>query len=283
VSGKLALSGAWELTAKHGWFGGFSALVQGDGQTLIAGTDRGFRLNLDLSGDVPRAVPGSFRFVGLSGRGREEVIDLESLTRDPASGTVWAGFENRNFVSRWAVDGTRTIVAPPAMAEWSRNSGAETLERLADGRFLMIAEGTERGSDTLHQGLLFPADPVAGSEPDRFRFAAPADFDPVDAAQLPDGRALILLRRVGYAIPAKFDTAVAIADPRLIRADRPWQAEVLARLEGGIFADNFEGIAYVGSATDPSRGAIWLISDDNMSLFQRTLLVRFDWHSAAIR
>ena len=108
-------------------------------------------------------------------------------------------------------------------------------------------------------------------------FAAPRDYDPVDATQLPDGRVLILLRRVAYALPARFDTAIAIADPRRIRAGQPWQARIIQRLTGGVFADNFEGLAYVPSASDPARGSLWLIADDNFSVFQRNMLVRFDW------
>jgi hypothetical protein len=110
-----------------------------------------------------------------------------------------------------------------------------------------------------------------------FSYAAPRDYDPVDAAQLPDGRVLILLRRVEYALPARFDTAIAIADPGTIRAGKAWEARVIQRLSGGIFADNFEGIAFVPDPANPARGAVWLIADDNFSVFQRNVLVRFDW------
>lgn len=276
VSGALTLSGVWELRAEHGWFGGFSALATGAGAALIAGSDRGFLLDLDLAGTAPRAVPGSFRFVGESGT-PYELFDLESLARDPETGTVWAGYESDNVIMRVAADGARRLRAPPEMAEWSLNSGAETLERLADGRFLVIAEGTLDSSDTLHEALLYPGDPTGRARPLAFRFAADADYDPVDAAQLPDGRVLILLRRVRYALPARFDTAIAIADPAAIREGGEWRAQVIQRLTGGIFAENFEGIAYVPSIEDPARGAVWVIADDNFSIFQRNLLARFDW------
>lgn len=277
ISGKLTLTGAWELTSPHGWFGGFSALTPGAGQTLVAGTDRGFLLDLDLAGGGPHAVPGSYRFVGISARGRKEYVDLESLARDPATGTLWAGFEYDNLIVRYGADGQRSIAAPRAMAQWSANSGPETMERLADGRFLVIAEGAITGSETQHEALLFAGDPLAAAEPLAFRFEAPADYDPVDAAQLPDGRVLILLRRVRYTIPADFDTAIAIADPRAIRAGGVWQGQIIERLDGGIFADNFEGIAYLPSAADPTKGNVWLITDNNFSIFQRSLLVRFAW------
>lgn len=281
VSGDLMLTGAWELTSPHGWFGGFSALVANGPAGLIAGSDRGFLLDLDLPGGTPRAVAGSFRFVGLRAADGDEIIDLESLARDPGTGTLWAGFENANLIARFGEGGVRANRAPPEMAEWSINSGPETMVRLADGRFVVIAEGRGRKGDAYHPSLLFNGDPVEGGKPVTFSLAAPADYDPVDATQLPDGRVLILLRRVEYAIPARFDTAIALADPQTIRAGKPWGAQVIQRLDGGIFADNFEGIAFVPSAEDPARGAIWLIADDNFSLFQRSLLVRFDWNAGA--
>lgn len=277
VSGELTLTGAWELRSDHGWFGGFSALVASDGPGLIAGSDRGFLLDIDLSGPAPRAVPGSFRYVGRAMGPREELVDLEALTRDPDSGTLWGAFENFNLVARYAPDGTQTLRRPPQMRQWSTNSGPETLERLADGRFVVMAEGTERGSDRLHRALLFDRDPVEAGTPLAFSFVAPPDYDPVDASTLPDGRVLILLRRVEYALPAQFDTAIAIADPAAIRAGEVWRARIIQRISGGVFADNFEGIAFVPDTTDPARGAVWLVSDDNFSVFQKSLLVRFDW------
>ncbi|MFO6446551.1 esterase-like activity of phytase family protein [Erythrobacter sp. NE805] len=276
VSGELALTGVWELRSAQAHFGGFSTLAHGAGQALVAGSDRSFLLDIDLAGGIPRAVPGSFRWVGISTRGRKEFVDLESLARDPASGTLWAGFEAQNLIVRYAPDGRRTIAAPPAMAEWGRNSGAETMERLADGRFLVIAEGVVAGSDWFHEALLFPGDPVAGAAPARSTFKAPPGYDPVDAAQLPDGRVLILLRAVRYRLPAEFDTMIAIADPREMRPGKVWEARIVERLNGGIFADNFEGITFVPSAQDPAKGSIWLVVDDNFSVFQRSLLVRFD-------
>lgn len=281
ISGDLALTGAWELTSPHGWFGGFSALVAGEGQALIAGTDRGWLLDLDLADEAPRAIPASYRFVGDRKRARKEVVDLESLARDPATGALWAGFENDNLIARYTADGPTTWRAPPEIQQWSRNSGPETMTRLADGRFLMLAEGPVDDSDTVHEALLFAGDPAKAGKPLAFRFVAPPDYDPVDAVQVPDGRVLILLRRVEYAIPARFDTAIAIADPCAIEAGKPWGAKVIQRLTGGIYADNFEGIAFVGSPEDPARGSLWLIADDNFSVFQRSVLARFDWNPKA--
>ena len=273
--GLLRLTGSWRMTSDHGWFGGFSSLVSGPGQTLIAATDRGFLLGLDLAGDEPRAIPGSFRFVGVPGRGRREYVDMEAITRDPATGTLWASFENDNLVMRFARDGTRTIYAPPEMAKWDENSGPETMERLADGRFLILSEGSEDSGMVDRPALLYPRDPLGRGKPLAFRFNCQAAYAPVDATQLPDGRVLILMRQVRYTIPATFDAVIMVADPAAIRAGRHWRGEVIQRLEGSGFGENFEGIAFVPDPSDSRKGSIWVVADDNFSIFQRSLLLRF--------
>lgn len=283
VEGALALTGAWELSSAHGWFGGFSGLVASGPDSLIAGSDRGWLLNLDLSGSAPAGVPGSFRFIGQRVNAREEIVDLEALARDPATGTLWAAFENFNLVTRIDADGTRTSRRPPAIRDWSMNSGPETMARLADGRFLIIAEGEDQSGRADRPALLFAGDPLASSRPPlAFRFVPEPGYDPVDATQLPDGRILILLRRVTYSIPAEFGTAIALADPAAIRPGQPWRARVIQRLSGAVFGDNFEGIAFIPDPADSARGAVWVIADDNFSAFQRNLLVRFAWDGAAV-
>lgn len=273
--GLLRLTGSWQMTSDHGWFGGFSALVAGPGRSLVAGTDRGFLLGLDLGGSEPRAIPGSFRFVGVSTRGRKEYVDMEAITRDPATGAMWASFENDNLVMRFDADGTRTIAAPQAMADWDANSGPETMERLADGRFLILSEGSEESGMVDRPALLFPRDPLAGDKPLAFRFSCRAAYSPVDATQLPDGRVLILMRQVRYTIPATFDAVIMVADPAAIRAGGQWRGEIIQHLEGAGFGENFEGIGFVADPVDPRKGSIWVVADDNFSVFQRSLLLRF--------
>jgi hypothetical protein len=276
--GPLRLTGAWRLDSPHGWFGGFSALVTGEEGRLIAANDRGFLFAIDIGRAAPRAVAGSFRFVARPVRpgSQREVLDLEALARDPESGRLWAAYETFNMIERFDPGGTRTRAKPLAMGKWRMNSGPEAMTRLADGRFLVIAEDDRAGA---HPALLFPADPVDGGEPLAFTLPVEGDFDPVDAAQLPDGRVLILLRAVDYRIPARFTSAIAIADPAAIRAGEPWRASIIQRLPGAALAENYEGIAFVPDPAQPAQGQLWLIADDNMSVFQRSLLLRFAWRA----
>lgn len=278
--GLLKVTGTWQMRSEHGWFGGFSALAAGPGQSLLAGTDRGFLLDIDLSGPAPHAAPQSFRFVGLSGPGRKETVDLEAITRDPVTGTVWAAFENANLLLRYGPQGSRRTLAPKAIASWSKNSGPETMERLADGRFLILAEGSEEGGTVDRPALLYRGDPFGGAAPLSFRFNCRAAYAPVDATEVPGGRVLILMRNVRYTVPATFDAVIMIADPADIKPGGHWRGEIIQRLEGKGYGENFEGIAFVPDPSDPAKGAIWIVADDNFSIFQRTLLVRFAWEGS---
>ena len=96
-----------------------------------------------------------------------------------------------------------------------------------------------------------------------------------DAAFLPNGDLLILERKVPTAI------SVAMRLRRLPGGIRPG-----ALLDGPVVLegsmqdeiDNMEGLAV--SRMEDGRTRITLVSDDNRSLFQRTLLLEFAWQGA---
>ena len=295
IAGQLAVTGAWELDAPHPKFGGFSSLVyEADGPRsgmLVMGSDRGWMLRLPLVAGEPQGQRARlFDRVGENEAG-SELTDLESMARDPATGIRWSAFEGANAIERMdsgAAPGSRRATRePPAMAGWSRNAGAEAMVRLRDGRFLVLAEGGEdgdgRGAGTTHPALLFDSDPITAGPPLQFRFDSPAGFSPTGAALLPDGRVLIVVRRVRYAVPVKFDAALVVADPAEIAPGAVWGGRVIQTFKGLVFAENFEGVAFVPSPGADRHGSIYIVSDDNQSMFQRTLLVRLEWPPAAIR
>lgn len=269
--GALRLEGGWELVSRHPQFGSYSALVSLGDDTLLAGSDRGRLMRFAPPGASVPAV----RFLGRRGEETEpkEYRDLESLTRDPRSGTIWAGYEASNSVARLGRNFTESArIRPTAMQEWSSNSGAETLLRLDDGRFLIIAEGRLGEGDGTLPALLFPGDPLLGSEPARMTFVPPEGFRPVDAAQLPDGRVLVLVRKVVWGLPPRFENALVLLERIGERAEGELRGKIVARIAHPLPTDNFEGLAAVHQ---PDGGTdLWLISDDNDSMFQRTLLLK---------
>ena len=274
--GPLELAGAWQLRSRNPHFGSYSALLAlGDG-TLLAASDRGRVLRFTPPGVRPSRV----RFEVFSGRVEDDktLADIEALARDPASGRIWAAFEVTNRIERRdAALGAGESVAPEAMRPWRAMFGAEAMVRLADGRFVVLAEGGGRGDAV--PALLFPGDPVAGAEPIGFGFGPPTGFRPVDMAQLADGRVLILLRRVEWGVPPGFSGKLLLADPAAIRAGRPWPAQFLADLAEPLPTDNYEGLAV---EPDGHGGwVLWLISDDNEMTLQRTLLLKLVWRPRA--
>lgn len=271
ISGQLTLEAVWHIEADHPTFGGFSAIVDGadaDGSTLIIGSDRGWRLDLPMTQGAPVPARASFERAAPRESGMYEMTDLESYARDPATGTLWSGFEYAHAIRRERSDGTVVVRAPPEMRDWNNNSSIETLTRLGDGRFIAVSEG--RADDGRgFEGLLWDGDPVEDRVAVSFRLELPADYRPVDAATLPDGSVLVLARRVEVALPARFDALVLRADPQGIEEDEIWRGEVVARFAGDLFGENFEGIAWAAS-----ERALYLVSDHNFSIFQRSLLVR---------
>jgi hypothetical protein len=271
--GPLEPVGAWALDSPNDDFGSYSALAAlGDG-SLLAASDKGSMMHFAPPGAPPNSV--TIGYFGQDGTRPKWQLDIESMTRDPASGRVWQGFEGDNRIERSdAGFGARTTAWPTAMRGWPSNSGPEAMVRLADGRFVVIAEGTRRWFDTRGPALLFPADPVTGAEPVAFRLEPPAGYRAVDMAQLPDGRVLILLRKVVWGLPPGFAGQLVLADPTTIRAGQPWRTEPLVDL-AALPSDNYEGLAVEPDGTGGTT--LWLISDDNDSLFQRTLLLRLRW------
>lgn len=270
--GPLTYLGGVRFSSHDPAFGGFSALAVQDGRFLLladGGLTFGFAMGADL-------VPRDYRFGALpDGPGRgwtKRERDSESLVRDPVTGRAWVGFEDANAIWRYAPGLTRAeaALAPRAMTRWPANGGAEAMVRLRDGRFLVFSEDMDdpRGGK---QALAFdrdPTDPRAATTP--FRLLLPRRYRPTDAAQLPDGRLMVLARAV--SLGDGFTAKLLLADPRdIARGTVP--TRTIATFAWPLLHDNFEGLALrrEGDAT-----IVWLLSDDNTpSLFQRTLLLKF--------
>lgn len=262
---------AWELTGPNPQFGGFSGIVwRGDGGVFLL-NDVAFVYRLPLPG-FHGPKPYARRLEAVRGR-RGPVIDTEGMTL--GGYRRWIAYESANAISRLDLRLNReATVYPRQMAGWGLNSGAESIVRLSDGRFLVLEEGNPGGTQP-SRGLLFAQDPVVGGDAVEFAFDPPPGFRPVDVTQTPDGRVLVLLRRLRLGLPPRFDTAIALADPATIRAGQSWNSRIIATLRDRGLADNYEGIA--ASARSDGAYDLWLVSDDNFSAFQRTLLLRLRW------
>ncbi|MGK6320783.1 esterase-like activity of phytase family protein [Sphingomonas sp. DT-204] len=270
--GALTFLGGLQLLSDDPAFGGFSSMtVDGDRFTLLSdgGLLFGFRMAPPMRPHNPwfGVLPAGPR----SGW-RKLDRDSESMVRDPASGRIWVGFERFNMIWRYTPGFARPegAATPPAMRDWPINSGAETMVRLRGGGFLVFSEG-QKAPGGGKAVLRFLGDPV--SAPRRgfaFAYLPPRHYRPVDAAELPDGRLLVLNRR--FSLGTGFVNKLTLVDTRKVKPGQRVVGREIAALESPLIHDNFEGIAITreGGAT-----IVWLVSDDNLSWFQRTLLLKF--------
>ena len=271
--GRLTYLGGVELSSKDPVFGGFSAMsLQGDRFTLLSDGGGVVRFRLDSRGRLSDARIGELP-AGPSTGWQKADRDSESMTVDPVTGDVLIGFERSNEIWRYDVAITRAIrrSAPPVMAGWEENGGPESMVRLRNGRTIVIAESGRSRNGKGRQAVSFAGDPTA--QPTRgFRFVylPPAGFDPSDAALLPDGRILLLNRH--YAAPVDFTTKLTIVDPRRIRPGATVTGAEIATIAAPLNRDNFEGLAVT---QEGGNTIVWIVSDNNQFLLERTLLMKF--------
>lgn len=265
--GGLAFLGGWWIRSNDARLGGISALHV-DGGEALALSDAGWRIRLPLPpGPGPRQVQIAMTEEGPGPVGDKADRDVESLV--VAGREAWLAFEQSNAV--WRYDrrflAAQSSAEPPVMREWNNNSGPEAMVRLRDGRFVIFAEG--RGGDS--DAALFAGDPAVPGTPGlRLRYRPPEGYRVTDAAVLPDGRLILLNRKVGL-----FDgftaTLTVAALPRL--ADRALIAgQEVAAIKGKVTRDNFEALSVT---REGGRTILWIASDDNYNPLQRTLLMKF--------
>lgn len=198
-------------------------------------------------------------------RGRR--ADAESL----ASGDDWVvSFERHHRLWGYKTrDGGRpgrptALNGPAGLKALSDNGGIEAMTRLCDGRLLILAEK--------------PTDATSGVQGWRqtgtgwapFHYRTVAALRPTGAVTLPNCDVAIVER--SFSFVAGLDIRVVLLRPKDIGEDvKPVE---IARLSDPLTIDNFEGIAVRRGADGETL--IYLVSDDNFSNVQRTLLFMFE-------
>lgn len=274
TSGRLRYVDGWSLSSRDKEFGGLSSLIVTDGQFLALG-DAGalFRFRMNAAGQVYDASIAPLPS-GCARDNDKRERDSESITRDPASGNYWIGFEWRNAICRSdpTLRNGERLSQPPAMLRWSKTGGPEAMLRLGDGRFLIFAEFAGQGGG-LPPLLVADRDPTAPDVRMRtLRYAPPEHhFSPTDAAALRDGRLLVLNRR--FEPPARFSARLSLLEP--IRPDQEGVVggETIASFGRPGLTSNFEGLAV---SYEGDRTFVWLLSDDNFMWIENSYLLKFE-------
>jgi hypothetical protein len=279
--GSLEFRGGLVLTSPFKHFGGISGLrVQSDGARFIALNDRGwwFRGRLVYDGTRPVAIADAEMAPMLGPDGRAMTArgwyDTEALAQD--DGTLYVAVERVHQIVRfnYGRDGLRAratpVTTPAALRSLPNNRGIESLVYVPRGLPLAgtLIAISERGLDKAGniRGFLIGG-PAAGT----FTVKRYADFDISDAALLPDGDLLLLERRFswtgGLFIRLRH---VALS---AVRPDALVDGQVLLEVDLGYEIDNMEGLSVHRGASGET--VLTLVSDDNFSIIQRTLLLQF--------
>lgn len=276
--GALTYLQGWVLTSDHGAFGGISSMRALGGGHLLAISDRGAILRFQAGQDsvwrlslstIP-AGPGPEEYYSRFNR------DIEAMAYDPETDRTWLAFEFWHSIWRYdrdfrRADGRRA--RPREMRNWPANGGIEAMVRLRDGRFLLFSEDARPNAAPkgTTEALLFPRDPLEdGRRPLRFFYRPPEGYLATDAAELPDGRVLLLNRH--FSLLNGISATISLIDPDDIRPNQVVESKLVARLKSPMAVDNMEALAV---ETREGRLIAWIASDNNFSLLQRSLLMKF--------
>jgi hypothetical protein len=156
------------------------------------------------------------------------------------------------------------VQIPPATLRAPTNGGIEGLAMLPDGRLLALTEQYEN-SDGSFKGWLIDHDQFS-----ELSYAPARGFRVTDCAALDNGDVLVLERRyVPFGILSARVTLVEFSN---LQPGAKLAGKELLKLEQPLATENFEAIA----AQQTSKGTmVFMVSDDNYSSFQQTLLLQF--------
>jgi hypothetical protein len=279
--GALEFRGGLELTSAYKDFGGISGLrMLPDGEQFLALSDRGrwLRGRIVYKDRAPLGIADAQMAPMLGPDGRPLIargwFDTESLTDD--NGTVFVGIERVNKILKFdfAKNGLlargEPVAAPPGIDVLPRNRGLECLATMpaghpASGALIAVGERALDNQGNLRSFL------IGGPKPGEFAVVRSNDFDVSDCAVAPGGDLLILERRLswtaGAAIRLRRLPLAALLPGALVDGPSLFEADL------GYQIDNMEGLG-VHVAKDGAT-VLTMISDDNFSVLQRTLLLQF--------
>lgn len=263
--GAFAYAGGVKLTSRDtARLHGLSDLrVRGD--RLVAVSDGGdlldARLDLDSGGRIaglsearisPLLAPGG---EPVQGKAEGDAEGLAIL----ADGARLVSFERDHRIWLYPAGGGGPLKAPSPDAAFPPNEGMEALDAdPASGPDAFVVGGEASGETwrcRLSAGCMSTG-----------RIDKPPEFGLVAAAEAGAGRTAWLLRA--------FDPIRGVRIVLLIRDSAGREIDRLAMAQP-LTIDNFEGLAAVPGTDGSVR--FYLLSDDNFSNLQRTLLMAFDW------
>jgi hypothetical protein len=251
-----------------------------DAERFVAISDRGDWLTgrIVYEGTRPVGITGAAMAPMLGPDGRplkaRGWYDTESLTED--QGVLYVGIEGVNRIVRFdfarlgVAAPARVMPWPPGLAGLPSNRGLEALAFVPKpsplaGTLIAITERALDPAGNIKAAL------IGGPRPGLFTVKRRDGFDISDATVLPGGDPLLLERRftwmTGIAMRLRRIPLTALAPGALV--DGP----DLVVADMGFQIDNMEAIST--HVTPTGETVLTILSDDNFSFLQRTLLLQF--------
>ncbi|MHA7776151.1 esterase-like activity of phytase family protein [Roseibium sp. M-1] len=281
--GKLVFLGGLELLASDRKIGGLSGLISLEGGSrFLAVTDNGHW----VTGEVEQAPDGkprdleNIRFAPLLGADGKTLNarwghDTEALTLSGSGLYVTA--ETRNAIYRfpWPVATGKEkmigeVAVPDAIRDLPRNTGLESLAAAPEdgplaGKLVAVAESSPSDFHDLSGFIIGPD----GTE--TFTIRRTDRFDATDAAFLPGGDFLLMERR--FSLRDLIGLRLRRFNGSEIAPGAVLDGETLLEAGFNDQIDNMEALAVHQSETGDT--ILTLLSDNNRSILQRTLFLRF--------
>jgi hypothetical protein len=279
--GALEYRSGLALTSSFRGFGGLSGLrLDAKGERFISFSDKGswFTGRIVYQGNEMTGLADVEAAPMLGPDGKPITtrgwFDSESIALDGPY--VYIGLERVNQLLRFDFSKGFTrargevVPLPPAARRLPFNKGLEALVMVPKGMALAgtLIAMSERGLDA--QGNLM-AFLIGGPTPGQFSVRRTDEFDISDAVLLPSGELLILERKfawlAGLGIRIRRIALKSIVPGAVVDGPSIFDADL------GHEVDNMEGID--SHVTPEGDTMLTMISDDNFSPLQRTLLLQF--------
>jgi hypothetical protein len=280
--GRLRFRGGLELHSHDAAFGGLSGLEVLDDGRVIALSDSGEwfegRLQLDAGGALVGLADmrvALMRDENGQPFASKEAGDSEDLTQLP-DGRFAVSFEQTQSIRIYDLnrDGPFGAAAPgPSLQGVERlppNVGLEAIASTENGALVVGAEGGDAATTPIWLAPLSPHDPA----PPHARYPLARGFSLTSLDRLPGGGYVALERFYAPVIGARARITRFAASAVETGGEAMPGVEELARLGPPHPVDNFEGVSAVRMADGVTR--LYIVSDDNFSARQRTLLLAFD-------
>lgn len=281
IFGALEFRGGLELTSSYKEFGGLSAIrLSADGTRFLAASDkaRWFRGRILYRNGAPQSLVDveTAYMLGADGRPLEwrGWYDTESIAED--GGTIYVGIERVHRIVRfdYGKDGLlargQPIAVPVEFKSLPRNKGIECLAIPAKGQPLAgtLIAISERGLDDAGNILGFL---IGGAAPGKFTVKRLDGFDVSDCAVSPGAELFVLERRASWT--RGLATRIRRISLSKIKPGAAVDGPILMEADLGFNIDNMEGLSVHRGPS--GEIVLTLVSDDNFSALQRTVLLQF--------